>query len=202
MGGYRGGGRDTTDQYNNINIKKFKERGYLKEGLSFSGTIEWSRNGDVQSSMGVGSYADNTALWFSFSGIDRSTQERRNYYHVISLAKTDCNYGGYRYWFVCPKCGKKYGKLYIAGNHFHCRKCLNLCYEDQKRGDLYKAFNRVYPKRAEAEELYKTIKYKYRNGKITRKYKKYNKLMRVDFDRLDIEELLCSDNKKLRSLLK
>jgi len=38
---------------------------------------------------------------------------------------------------------------------------------------LYK----VFPRYADAEKLYTTIKYPYRNGKPTRKYKRYLKLM-------------------------
>lgn len=202
MGRYRGGGRDTTDQYNNISIKRFKERWYLKEWFSNSWTIEWSRNGEVQSSMSVWSYTDNTALWFSFSWIDRETQERKSYHHAIWLTKTPCNYWWYRYWLVCPRCWKKHGKLYVAGNGFYCRKCLNLCYSEQNEGRYYRYMNKVYPKYYLAEKLRETIKYPTRNGKYTRKYKTYLKLMRSDVSIEDAELLLYYSNKQLQSIMK
>ena len=62
--------------------------------------------------------------------------------------------------------------------HFYCRKCNNLCYSDQNQGKIYRFLNKVYPKYNQADHLYATIKYKYRNGKMTRKYARYCKLMK------------------------
>lgn len=67
---------------------------------------------------------------------------------IIKLVWTNCNYGGQRPWFICPKCLRRVGKL-SDRNHslrglsllfnlytkeaktkfFRCRKCLNLAYE-------------------------------------------------------------------------
>lgn len=71
---------------------------------------------------------------------------------VIKLVWTNCNYGGQRPWFICPKCQSRVGKLYDR-NHslrglslllnlytkeaktkfFRCRKCLNLAYESTRK---------------------------------------------------------------------
>jgi len=62
---------------------------------------------------------------------------------------------------------------------FACRKALNLAYIDQNRSKKWRVFNNFFPYEDIAENLYKTIKYKHRNGKLTRKYKKYLRLMRI-----------------------
>lgn len=65
----------------------------------------------------------------------------------IRLYKMPCNYGGYRFWFQCPSCVRKVGKVYLpetlyAGGahvwHFLCRHCYRLAYlQRQDHPDLY-----------------------------------------------------------------
>jgi hypothetical protein len=43
-------------------------------------------------------------------------------------------FGGVRYWYQCPKCGRRAGKLYFAGN-LACRRCHGLVYRLQYRKD-------------------------------------------------------------------
>lgn len=52
----------------------------------------------------------------------------------IVLTTTSCNYGGIRYWFACPVCGKRCRVIYWQGQHnfWACRKCLNLVYRSQQ----------------------------------------------------------------------
>lgn len=55
----------------------------------------------------------------------------------IRLDTTPYNYGGKRYWFLCPVCGKRVGKLYLLpeGRYFACRACNNLTYRSSKEHD-------------------------------------------------------------------
>ena len=67
--------------------------------------------------------------------------------------------------------------------HFYCRKCLNLCYDKQLESKQGRLWSIVYPSRDEedeAEKLYTEIKYPIRNGKPTRKQRRYLKLTRQD----------------------
>ncbi|MCA9947859.1 MAG: hypothetical protein KC449_30465, partial [Anaerolineales bacterium] len=51
-----------------------------------------------------------------------------------------CNFGGHRYWFICPLtangryCGRRVGKLYLApgSRYFACRHCQNLTYRSSQ----------------------------------------------------------------------
>lgn len=45
----------------------------------------------------------------------------------IQLAKTKNGYG-YRRWFTCPGCTKRYKKLYVLSSNYACRNCHQLIY--------------------------------------------------------------------------
>jgi hypothetical protein len=53
----------------------------------------------------------------------------------LPFTKTTPNYGGARYWFLSPCCGRRARVLYISpegGNFPTCRECLNLKYQSQR----------------------------------------------------------------------
>ena len=47
---------------------------------------------------------------------------------TIFFAKTACTFGGFRYWFLCPDCGRRCAFLYRKKHHFTCRVCHRLKY--------------------------------------------------------------------------
>jgi hypothetical protein len=51
----------------------------------------------------------------------------------IQLTTTACNFGGTRFWFLCPVlgCGSRVGKLYKVPDGWGCRTCTNLRYQSQ-----------------------------------------------------------------------
>ena len=65
----------------------------------------------------------------------------KHHSYNIELAKTSCNYGNYRYWFLCPSCSKRTGVLYCAGNYV-CRHCIGANYHSQ----LQQPVDRIYSK--------------------------------------------------------
>ncbi len=65
----------------------------------------------------------------------------KQYSYNIKLAKTLCNYGNYRYWFLCPSCSKRTGVLYCAGSYV-CRHCIGANYQSQ----LQQPIDRIYTK--------------------------------------------------------
>ena len=48
----------------------------------------------------------------------------------IEVTKTPCNFGGQRFWFICPQCHKKVGVLYKkpTSEVILCRDCHGLKY--------------------------------------------------------------------------
>jgi len=62
--------------------------------------------------------------------------------YKVFLTKTFPNYGGFRYWFICPACGKRVRKLYAPPNlgYFFCRTCQNLTYTSCRESHRYDNF--------------------------------------------------------------
>lgn len=55
----------------------------------------------------------------------------------IIITHTIPNYGGKRYWFICPGCKRRVGVLYKPehGDIFKCRDCYNLIYQSSATHD-------------------------------------------------------------------
>jgi len=56
---------------------------------------------------------------------------------TLPLTKTQCFFGGIRWWFICPKCEHRVGILYqpYYARDFLCRHCHKLTYtSSQERG--------------------------------------------------------------------
>lgn len=72
------------------------------------------------------------------------TANGQDYSYLVRLATTTPHYGGVRYWWLCPHCGRRVRILY-SGGRFLCRRCHNLTYETAQSGDLLTTIdNRLY----------------------------------------------------------
>jgi hypothetical protein len=139
--------KSTVEGCHSISTKFLKDRNYLAGGFS-SGRVSWSRNG--QSSGNV-SIIVSTGEWdsyirFLYNLTDNSTGAKTEFDYKARLVSTPCNYGGRRWWFICPlsnngrTCNRRIGVLYLAGKYFGCRHCYDLtytsCQEHDKRLDM------------------------------------------------------------------
>ena len=130
-----------------IDITWLKREGFLC-GVA-SRTIRWTNAaGEDRGSIGItvrmagwGSSDSTVRLKYTVSTHGSTDSEHLDY--EIRLATTPCNYGGVRYWFVCPlsvngsACGRRVGKLHLppGGRYFGCRHCYNLTYKCQQEHD-------------------------------------------------------------------
>lgn len=62
---------------------------------------------------------------------------RRITWGGFALTTTTPRFGGLRYWFLCPRCGRQAGKLYHV-DRWACRRCHNLAYKSQRLPRLSK----------------------------------------------------------------
>ena len=128
MGGYNSGRpkrRAYLGQLLHISIKDVsKYFGNTDKGYAL-GTMTWG-NG---SSVGVRYNPEGMLLNFSSNGAPCSQQ--------INVAYTSCHFGGKgRPWMLCG-CGKRTGKLFLAGGtRFVCRKCTGRAYQSQSLSTL------------------------------------------------------------------
>ncbi|MEB4591981.1 hypothetical protein VSS37_13390 [Candidatus Thiothrix sp. Deng01] len=68
----------------------------------------------------------------------------------LQVTATQCNYGGLRYWWQCPKCGRRVGVLYSLPwlKSWACRHCHGAVHESSQTGrykrELNKAMNLLF----------------------------------------------------------
>jgi hypothetical protein len=175
--------KQTAEGSNRLSIFWLKKHGFLPVGGSYRyGGIEWTHGwSENKSSIGFtvitnGSEDDNIKL--QYVNTSTSSGEKENIEYKVSLATTACNYGGKRYWFICPLskngryCGRRVGVFFGIGKWFGCRHCGQIAYNSQMQGGRYKGFVSI-PDIDRAEEKVKRYYYK---GKPTRKYRKVIRL--------------------------
>lgn len=54
--------------------------------------------------------------------------------YVVKVTTTPCNLGGVRYWWLCPRCGRRCRVLH-CNRLFVCQRCSGTYYETQKNKD-------------------------------------------------------------------
>lgn len=112
------------EDYNAINVSDFYKAGVFTHG--YIGGWQW---GNGKSSISINTSEKQLTLSYGSNG--------KSFNYPIQIDSTPCNYGGVRYWFKCPRCNGRVGKLYIDGNLlFECRKCKKLNYATQQDNKL------------------------------------------------------------------
>ncbi|MDX9988646.1 MAG: hypothetical protein RB290_08455 [Thiothrix unzii] len=64
----------------------------------------------------------------------------------LPVTATQCNYGGLRYWWVCPDCGRRVGVLYALPWQFKtwaCRHCHEAVYASSRAGRYKREYNKA-----------------------------------------------------------
>ncbi len=134
MGRWSWSDRSTVEDSKVLDIFWLKKNDYFCGYRS--GTITWSRAGNVTGSIGIQVGVNSETepegtvrLYYTSNTNGEGTQLD----YKIMLVATRCNYGNYRWWFLCPLvgCGRRVGKLYLApgAKYFGCRACYRLTYE-------------------------------------------------------------------------
>ena len=135
---YRGG-RDTTEQYHSLDIRKLRFNRILRSGGQL--TARWSWLGKVTGALIAQREGDCVVLHYGHCS--RASEQWAFSEYRIFLTWTRCNYGGRRPWFICPGCGARVAVLYGGSSLFACRLCYDLVYESQREDDCYRALRRA-----------------------------------------------------------
>ena len=95
-------------------------------GWRSSGTLYWTVDGYR---LGLISYDTCLSLKSPHMYLHYNWMPNKNSQSVF-LTSTHPNYGGFRYWFLCPSCRRRVRKLYLTlcSKYFLCRHCQNLTY--------------------------------------------------------------------------
>ena len=130
MGGFGSGRwdrycrRPLAEQCLQLYINKLKRDDLLRPGLRYS--VHWESGSNI----GIQTFPDEIELSYT---INIGGNDDEHIRESVFLERTPCNFGGYRYWFVCPgrRCGRRVSKLYGLGRYFLCRHCHDLAYASQ-----------------------------------------------------------------------
>jgi len=129
----------------------------LNKGLIFSWPTGKSYSMYWSNQWGEITYSSGYKATEEYSGIEldytvTSSAEAEKVKLLVPLETTPCNYGGKRYWFICPLytdgvyCGRRVAKLYLppGAKYFGCRHCHDLSYNSRQtyRGPNYWALTR------------------------------------------------------------
>jgi len=124
--------KSTVESKLQLNIFKLNQWGVLRDGCQ--GILTCMRSTSKKKSR-VGFVVEigerpNIRLLYTTTKRDGETIDSD---YRIWLTWTACRYGGKRYWFCCPYCGRRVGTLYLMGQYdkFICRECSNLSYESR-----------------------------------------------------------------------
>ncbi len=138
MGGYNSGryrtrNRGTVDAAIRLDLRVMRRQGFLVPGAITSGSQSWSRRGEETGSVGVTVNLGNpdaglVIVRFSLNG-DPRVQE-------IPLASRSMRYGGRRYYFLCPKHGRRCEVMPLVGGVFASRQAQKLTYQSQSATEI------------------------------------------------------------------
>ena len=168
---------------NRLSIFFLKKHGYL-DGSWHYGSIKWTYGlSGNESSIGftitTKTQDEEDHIRLQYTHTDKWSGEKENLDYKIKLTTTPCNYGGVRYWFICPLskngqyCGRRVGVIYSIGKWFGCRHCGEIAYVSQMRGGKYRGSSMCLP---DIERAEKEVKRYYYNSKPTRKYRRVMRL--------------------------
>lgn len=171
---------------NKFSVVFLKKHGYLEGGLRY-GNIKWTyeMSGNESSigffvTIGMKDVSDiDDSIRLRYANTNRRTGEQENMDYRVELTTTPCNFGGKRYWFICPitkngkYCGRRVGVLFSIGKWFGCRHCGEIAYATQMEGGKYRWNGVSIP---DIERAEKEVKRYYYNGRPTRKYRRVMRL--------------------------
>ncbi len=148
MGGYgsgwQGSRKTTVEECLTLSIKRLVDEGAIAPGCQRSGTWSWSYPGEQPHAQI--SYTTQTLgfsdPWFRISArVGGAPVDYR-----IGLETTLPNFGGLRWWFICPRSGRRAANLYLppGERYFAHRDAYGLTYRScQESGQSRALYRRL-----------------------------------------------------------
>lgn len=140
-----GGGVRLVEHAVTLNIEQLIRERALTAGARSSGELTWTfPSGEAGSACFEALLAAPGYLQLDFEVREEGSETRRPIRQKISLATTKLNFGGVRWWFVCPAAGKRVGRLHLPsdGGIFASRQAHGLTYACQNENVYARARRR------------------------------------------------------------
>ena len=185
MGRWSWSNKTEADNLKRVEIWWLKKYGYL-DGWK-SGGIWWSNSWSEKKdsiSIEVSTMDADRYIRFRYSQTE-DDDKKTEFDYKARLVSSACNYGGRRWWFICPlskngvSCGKRVGVLYKNGDYFGCRHCYELTYKsrNENRNSKYSGLFKVLDLEEKIEKIEAGMKRHYYAGNPTRKYRQMLKIL-------------------------
>lgn len=150
MGGWGSGrtsGRPTVDASLRIDLAWMFRTGRAKAGAHLFGSLNWTCGGDPSSSITYSAIMDTPGeerLELTFTR--GSGDDREHVRQIVRLCFTCPQYGGKRWWMICPYRHIRVGKLYLppGGDRFASRQAWRLGYQCQRDAARDRPFERLF----------------------------------------------------------
>jgi hypothetical protein len=121
--------KDTVEESLVVAMKNLRKRLFV----GAAGTLTWTWNSGRKSSIGY--YLTGEADWPTVH-LHYRWRDTEDVNIPVCLEATPTQFGGRRWWFICPlivrgiPCNRRAGKLYLppGAKYFGCRKCHDLTY--------------------------------------------------------------------------
>jgi len=142
---YRFQKKPTVEEGLVLDLSRLIRNGNVMPGGDWQGTLYWSnvRTGERTASIGYKAYMsdpDHASIQLNYNWRD----EPQNY--SVKLTTTKPNYGGLRWWFLCPITDRRVAKLYTSPGQplFASREALGLSYQSQRECEAGRKLDRAY----------------------------------------------------------
>ena len=138
MGGYgsghQGRKKPTVEEARTLDLSAFVRDGSLRADTYRTGTVTWRIGERITGTIGytltLGEQDGEIRLVYT-------VRETTPVDERVCLEACPQRLGGVRWWFRCPGCGRRAGKLHLppGGTRFVCRICGGLTYESVQKHD-------------------------------------------------------------------
>jgi hypothetical protein len=123
-------------------------QGWARDGASGTGTLSWSSRGQTFATISHRydlTDPDHALLTLIYirtpqDGLPQEVEQQ------IRLTCTQPNYGGRRWWMLCPSSGRRVGKLHLppSGDKFASRLTWRLAYQSQRSARSFRPFDKLF----------------------------------------------------------
>lgn len=123
-----------------LDIRLLRAWGFLEAGALARGVVNWRTRGVLLRPAHVTADLRNvrasriTATWHDSDGLPETQS--------IAIERVPCRFGGWRYYFICPRLGRRCEVMPLLDGEFASREAHAITYASQSEGELDRAYRR------------------------------------------------------------
>lgn len=155
------------DELKSISISNLKALGFLKRGFR-KGNLNWTWQGEPTGDVNFGMLLVPDER-HGYLELSYTYQKEYKFHYKVSLIAVPTNLGiGLRWYFICPRTGKRCTKLFLANGYFQHRTGIpGAMYDCQTRSHFARLLDKVWNHEGTLERPYMKTHYR---GMPTKRY--------------------------------